>query len=68
MNTKVVCYVSIRITKAFETNGIKTNQKRVSRLMRVIGLMPKGFRYKIKKYNQKYSVEEYPNNEALIQK
>lgn len=42
----------MRIAKVLEIQELKVNQKRVSRLMRLMGLCPKGTNYKYKKYNQ----------------
>ena len=54
-------YDSLRISKVLENQGLKVNRKRVSRLMRLMGLCPKATRYKYKKYNQKNNHEDYPN-------
>lgn len=54
-------YGSLRITKVLEQNGIKVNRKRVARLMRMMGLYPKGTNYKYKKYHQNNAKEEHAN-------
>lgn len=54
-------YGSIRIAKALEQIGIKANRKRVSKLMRTMKLVPRGTRYRYKRYNQDYSTTERPN-------
>ena len=51
-------YGSLRITKVLEQNGIEVNRKRVARLMRMMGLYPKGTNYKYKKYHQNNAKEE----------
>lgn len=51
----------MRIAKVLEIQGLKVNRKRVSRLMRLMGLCPKGTNYKYKKYNQQNKHEEHPN-------
>lgn len=54
-------YGSLRISKVLEQKGIKVNRKRVARLMRLLGLSPKGTRYRYKKYNQNVQGVEHPN-------
>lgn len=51
----------MRIAKVLEIQGLKVNRKRISRLMRLMGLCPKGTNYKYKKYNQQNKHEEHPN-------
>lgn len=51
----------MRIAKVLEIQGLKVNRKRVSRLMRLMGLCPKGTNYKYKKNNQQNKHEEHPN-------
>ena len=46
-------YGSLRITKDLEQRGIKVNRKRVARLMRLMGLCPKGTNYRYKKIQTK---------------
>lgn len=50
-----------RITKALEQKGITVNRKRVSKLMRNMKLIPRGTRYRYKRYNQESSSIERPN-------
>lgn len=54
-------YGSTRISKALKSKGIIANRKRVSRLMRIMKLYPRGTRYRYKRYNQKSSAVERPN-------
>ena len=54
-------YGSLRIVKTLELKGIKVNRKRVTRLMRLMALIPYGTRYRYKNYSKKYSKEECPN-------
>lgn len=54
-------YGSIRISKVLKQQGITANRKRVSRLMRNMKLLPKGTRYRYKRYNQQSSSIERPN-------
>lgn len=54
-------YGSIRISKVLKQQGITANRKRVSRLMRTMKLLPKGTRYRYKRYNQQSSSIERPN-------
>ncbi len=54
-------YGSIRISKVLKQQGITTNRKRVSRLMRNLKRLPKGARYRYKRYNQQSSSIERPN-------
>lgn len=54
-------YGSLRIKKVLEQKGIVVNRKRVSKLMRIMKLFPKGTRYRYKRYNQKSSSIERPN-------
>lgn len=50
-------YGSLRIVKTLELGGIKVNRKRVTRLMRLIALIPYGTRCRYKNYSKK----ECPN-------
>jgi putative transposase len=54
-------YGSIRISKALEQRGITVNRKRVAKLMRNMKLVPRGTRYRYKRYNQESSSIERPN-------
>lgn len=54
-------YGSLRISKVLESDGIIINHKRVAKLMRIMGLISKGTRYRYKKYSQKNPHEEHPN-------
>ena len=54
-------YGSLGIVKSLELKGIKVNRKRVTRLMRLMALIPYGTRYRYKNYSKKYSKEECPN-------
>lgn len=54
-------YGSIRISKVLKQKGISVNRKRVAKLMRNMSLVPKGTRYRYKRYNQKSSSIERPN-------
>lgn len=54
-------YGSIRISKVLAQKGITANRKRVAKLMRNMKLVPKGTRYRYKRYNQKSSLIERPN-------
>ncbi|WP_281532492.1 IS3 family transposase [Anaerocolumna aminovalerica] len=53
-------YGSLRIAKVLTQKGLNVNRKRISRLMRLMGLCPKGSRYRYKKYNQA-NTPEHPN-------
>jgi len=54
-------YGSIRITKSLAKEGITANHKRVSRLMRAMGLYAKGTRYRYKHYHKSTNNEDRPN-------
>lgn len=54
-------YGSLRITKVLQQKGITANRKRVSKLMRNMMLIPKGTRYRYKRYNLGSSSTERPN-------
>ena len=56
----------MRIAKVLEIQGLKVNRKRVSRLMRLMGLCPKGTNYKYKKYNQQNKHEEHPKSGLIV--
>lgn len=53
-------YGSLRIAKVLELQGLHVNRKRISRLMRLMALYPKGCRYGYKKYG-KSTTEGNPN-------
>ena len=46
-------YGSLRIVKTLELKGIKVNRKRVTRLMRLMALIPYGTRYRYKNIRKK---------------
>ena len=54
-------YGCLRISKALENEGLKVNHKRVSKLMRPMGLYAKGTRYRYKHYQNAVKNEERPN-------
>ena len=54
-------YGSLRIAKSLAKEGIYTNHKRVSRLMRTMGLYARGTRYRYQHYHKTTNNEERPN-------
>lgn len=54
-------YGSIRIQKVLLEKGIKVNRKRVTRLMREMGLFPKGTSYHYKNYTHRIPEKDVPN-------
>jgi len=54
-------YGAIRIAKSLENEGLTVNHKRVSRLMRTMGLYAKGTRFHYRRYHKTINNVERPN-------
>jgi len=54
-------YGTIRISKELARRGIIANRKRVGKLLHLMGLYPKGSRYRYKYYNRKRASLSQPN-------